>query len=52
MYDFAINNYDTKIAVVEGPGIVEHCAGFYVQIYDVGRAKMDEEVVSFVWLLS
>lgn len=44
MYDFAVNKHDTKVGIIEGPGIVEHCSGFYVQVYDVGRYRMDEEV--------
>lgn len=47
LYHMTVNIHDTQLAFIENHGIGEHCDDFYVQIYDVGRSKTDDEIVNY-----
>jgi len=47
IYDLACNSYDTQLAFVENEGTNGNINESIVQIYDVGRFRNEDEVVSF-----
>lgn len=43
IYDLAVNNYDTQIAIVENQGMYNSVQESVVRLYDVGRRRDDED---------
>jgi len=47
IYHMACNSSDTEIAIVENQGMFENIEESLIQLYDVGRSRIKDEIVSF-----
>lgn len=44
------NKYDTQIAIVENQGMYDNIDESVVRLYDVGRFRAEDDVVSFFYI--
>lgn len=47
IYHMTCNKYDTQIAIVENQGMYDNIDESVVRLYDVGRFRAEDDVVSF-----